>query len=118
MHCYSDFTLCRGHYSITSPAEIWELLEVITEAHWSGIWCGAILHLKLQLMESGEIVAWCWLCAFPANYIFLTPTLSRLLITGHVNGTTYITLTTLTTKIILFLGQEETILTGVTHMPT
>lgn len=50
--------LCRRHYSITFPAEIWELLGVITKAHWSSIWCGAILNLKLQLVESGKIVAW------------------------------------------------------------
>lgn len=52
--------LCRGHNSVPSPAEIWELLRVITKTYRSGIWRGAILYLKLQLVKSRKIVAWCW----------------------------------------------------------
>lgn len=52
--------LCRRQYGITSPAEIWELLGVITKAYWPGIWHDAILNLKLQLVESGEKIVWRW----------------------------------------------------------
>lgn len=52
--------LCRGHNSVTSPTEFWELLGVITKTYWSGIWRGAILHLKLQLVQRRKIVARHW----------------------------------------------------------
>lgn len=60
MHKFEWTNLCGGHHSVTSPAEVWELLGAITKAYWSGIWWGTILHLKLQLVQSGKVVARCW----------------------------------------------------------
>lgn len=52
--------LCQGHDSITSPAEIWKLFMVVTEANRPGVWCGAILNLILQLVQRREEEVWCW----------------------------------------------------------
>lgn len=38
MHKFEWTNLCGGHHSVTSPAEVWELLGAITKAYWSGIW--------------------------------------------------------------------------------
>lgn len=112
--------LCRRHYSITSPAEVWELLLVKPKTYWSGIGRDTVLHLKLEMMEGGKVVAWCWpdsggvavlednsgdtfrsvrltlmsvsLAALTSDHVVPTPTLSRCLVTGHVNSSTDITL--------------------------
>lgn len=52
--------LCRRHHSITSPAEVWELLPVEAEANWSGIRRDPVLDLELELVEGGKVEVWSW----------------------------------------------------------
>lgn len=45
-----------GHLSITSPAEIGELLGVVAESHRPAVQHASLLNLKLQVMEVREVV--------------------------------------------------------------
>ena len=45
-----------GHLGVAAPAEALELLGVVAETHGPAIQHGAVLHLKLQVMQVWEVV--------------------------------------------------------------
>lgn len=44
------------HLSVTSPAEVRELLEVVAKPHRSAFRCSSLFNLKLQMVEVREIM--------------------------------------------------------------
>lgn len=44
------------HLSVTSPAEVGELLEVVAKPHRSALRCGSLFNLKLQMVEVRKIM--------------------------------------------------------------
>jgi len=49
--------LCGGEHGVAPPAEPREHPGVEAEAHRPGVGGDAVLHLKLQLVQAGEVVA-------------------------------------------------------------